>query len=665
VKKVLFVATVDSHIELFHLPYLKMFKEHGYEVHVATNTDKVIRYCDKKHKISIERNPLKLGNLKAIKQLKKVIDDEGFSIIHCHTPMGSVVARMAAKKARKKGTRIIYTAHGFHFYKGASLKNWMLFYPVEKYLAKYTDTLITINGEDYELAKKKFNKRCMDIRYVPGVGVDEKKFAEKPSKEERHRIRESLSLKDDDYVMIFPAELSKRKNQMWLIKNLLPLFKNNNKIHLLLPGKDSLNGRCQRLSRKLGLEKQVHFLGFRNDINILLKISDIAISSSKQEGLPVNLLEAAYAGLPIAATDCRGNRDIVECSNNAKDFLAVICSGGAAPRDTETFRYACVKERYEDIYFSHSERISIVIPVYNAEKYVGECIESIIKQGFNDRIEIIIINDGSSDCSKKICEEYSKRYDFVNVYSQKNSGVSSARNAGLAKATGSYVFFMDADDLLLEGSLEMIVRALATCPDIVSWRYKRFYGNKINSAKRVRIINVNKKDEILSRIQGLSLSQNLFKMSIITDNHLRLNESLHYTEDMDMALEVIAKARTMAIIDSELYGYRHNSSSATSSITRVRIENQKTFIEKWKSAGDKRLRDFVAYQFLITCGMIGNAPAAEQDKSFISDNINLLAKPASLKTKIGWGIYRLFGEQKLIKAMSEFLRRAKGAKYVE
>ena len=172
-KKVLFVATVDSHIELFHLPYLKMFKEYGYEVHVATNTDNEIQYCDSKHKISVERNPLKFCNIKAIKQLTKIINEEHFDIIHCHTPMGSVVARIAARKARKTGTRVIYTAHGFHFYKGAPLKNWILFYPVEKCLAKYTDTLITINKEDYNCAKKRFGRRCLDIRYVPGVGVND------------------------------------------------------------------------------------------------------------------------------------------------------------------------------------------------------------------------------------------------------------------------------------------------------------------------------------------------------------------------------------------------------------------------------------------------------------------------------------------------------------
>lgn len=317
-KKVLFTATVDSHILHFHVPFLKLFKERGYEVHVATNGNEKIPYCDIKHVVSFERSPLKLNNLKAIKQLKKIIDKEQFDIIHTHTPMGSVVTRLAAKKARKKGTRVIYTAHGFHFYKGAPKLNWLLFYPVEKYLSKYTDTLITINEEDYELAKNKF-KKCKNIEYVPGVGIDEEKFNFKMSSKEKHELRKSLGLKNDDFVMIYPAELSERKRQEWLINSLNALMKKYNDIHLLLPGKDSLNGKLNQLIKELKLENQVHLLGYRKDIPKLLYISDIALSSARQEGLPVNIMEAMFCGLPIVATNCRGNRDLVK--NNKNGYL--------------------------------------------------------------------------------------------------------------------------------------------------------------------------------------------------------------------------------------------------------------------------------------------------------------------------------------------------------
>lgn len=318
-KKVLFSATVDSHILQFHLPFLKMFKENGYEVHVATNGNEEIPYCDVKHVVSFERNPFKINNLKAIFQLKKICNEEMFDIIHTHTPMGSVVTRLAAKNSRKKyGTRVIYTAHGFHFFKGAPKKNWLLFYPVEKHLSRYTDTLILINQEDYNLAKSKF-KRCRDIQYVPGVGIDENKFDFEMSDIEKEKFRESLGLKKDDFVMLYPAEISKRKRQEWLIESISSLLKKYENMHLLLPGKDSLNGKCQELTKKLNLESQIHFLGYRKDIPKLLKISNISLSTANQEGLPVNIMEAMYVGLPIVASNCRGNRDLVK--NEVNGYL--------------------------------------------------------------------------------------------------------------------------------------------------------------------------------------------------------------------------------------------------------------------------------------------------------------------------------------------------------
>lgn len=313
-KKVLFTATVDSHILHFHLPYLKLFKDNGYEVHVATNGKEEIAYTDVKHTVSFERSPYKINNLKAIKQLKKIIEDEKFDIIHCHTPMGSVVTRIAAKKARKKGTKVIYTAHGFHFYKGAPLINWILFYPIEKILSRYTDTLITINNEDFELAKRKFKKT--NVEYVPGVGIDPNKFDIKITEQEKKELRKQLGLKDDDFVMIYPAEISKRKRQMWLINSIKDLLHENKDIHLLLPGKDSLNGKCNSLVKELNLEKQIHLLGYRKDIQKLLRISNLSISTAKQEGLPVNLMEAMYVGIPIVASNCRGNRDLVKNDEN-------------------------------------------------------------------------------------------------------------------------------------------------------------------------------------------------------------------------------------------------------------------------------------------------------------------------------------------------------------
>lgn len=315
-KKILYVATVDIHIKSFHLPYLKMLKENGYEVHVATNGDEQFPYCDVKHKICIERSPFKLNNLKAIKQLKRIIDEEKFDIIHCHTPMGSVVTRLAAKEARKNGTRVIYTCHGFHFYKGAPIKNWLLFYPVEWYLAKFTDTLITINQEDYKRAQKKFGKRCKDIQYVPGVGIDTKKFDISMTEEEKIEYRKSLGLKNEDFVLTCVARLDKNKNQGFLIKCMRKLVNEDKNIHLLLVGRDELNGKYQKMVQRMNLENNVHFLGNRNDVPQLLKISDVVVSASKREGLPVNVLEAFASGVQVVALECRGMRDLIKDDGN-------------------------------------------------------------------------------------------------------------------------------------------------------------------------------------------------------------------------------------------------------------------------------------------------------------------------------------------------------------
>ena len=226
--------------------------------------------------------------------------------------MGSVVARLAAKEARKNGTRVIYTAHGFHFYKGAPLKNWLFFYPVEWFLSKYTDTLITINHEDFERAQKKFGKRCKDIQYVPGVGIDTKKFDLKMSENEKIKLRESLNIKKDDFVLICVARLDKNKNQGFLIKCMQKLVKEHDNIHLLLVGRDELDGYYQKLTKKLNLENNIHFLGNRNDVPQLLKISDGVVSASRREGLPVNIIEAINMGIPVIVLECRGMKDLID-----------------------------------------------------------------------------------------------------------------------------------------------------------------------------------------------------------------------------------------------------------------------------------------------------------------------------------------------------------------
>lgn len=564
-KKVLFTATVDSHILHFHIPYLKYFKEKGYEVHVATNGNAEIPYCDKKHVISFERSPFKLNNLKAIRQLKKVIDTEKFDIIHTHTPMGSVVTRIAAMKSRKKNkTRVIYTAHGFHFYKGASKKNWLLFYPIEKLLSRVTDTLITINKEDYELAKNKFKCR---VEYVAGVGIDPDKFNFNMSDEEKTALRKSLGLKKSDFVMIYPAELSKRKRQIWLINTITNLLKENQPIHLLLPGKDSLNGKCQELVKYLKLTDQIHFLGYRKDIPQLLNISNLALSTASQEGLPVNLMEAMYVGLPIVASDCRGNRDLV--INNESGFLIdindkqqfskkieyvynkgnILVSKKTGKNIINNYLLSVVSERMNCIYkeqkqISNEGKISIIIPIHNSEKFLNKCLQSVVSQIYKN-LEIILVDDDSTDSSLAICNEYSKLDKRIKMICSKNNNVSKTRNDGLKYATGEYIAFVDSDDYIEIDMYDVMVKEIIREKvDIVACNF--FFETENGTVYK----NSKNKEEVLSRNSYPSSIYNNIGMQGYIWNKLYSRDIIYHLSDY------IKFDENFKMMEDDLYNYR-------------------------------------------------------------------------------------------------------------
>lgn len=323
-KKVLFVATVvKTHIMEFHIPYLKMFKEEGWETAVAARNDYEnpadckIPYCDNYYNIPFERNPLKLGNLKAYKELKRVIDKGEYDIIHCHTPVGAMLTRLAAKQARKQGTKVFYTAHGFHFYKGAPAINWLLYYPVEKWLSRYTDVLITINKEDYERAKSfKAGKVC----YVPGVGIDLKKF--NSGYVDKNEKREEIGVHADDFVLLSVGELIPRKNHEVVIRALSVLKQRDNLNHIeyVICGRGAYEADLKKLAEGLDVADHVHFLGYRNDISEICNCADLFVFMSHQEELPVALMEAMACGLPVVCSNIRGSTDLIE--DGVTGFLA-------------------------------------------------------------------------------------------------------------------------------------------------------------------------------------------------------------------------------------------------------------------------------------------------------------------------------------------------------
>ena len=321
-KKVLIVASVvKTHIMQFHIPTLNMLKELGYEVHVCAKNDYEdtsqcqIPSCDKYININFDRSPLSIENIKAYKQLKELILDEKYDIVHCHTPVPSVLTRLAIRNIKQK-PKIIYTAHGFHFYKGAPIKNWLIFYPLEKYLSKYTYVLITINQEDYNIAKTKFKAKAKEIKLVNGVGVDIDKF-KSLSNAEKIKLRENLSFYNDDFIIVYVAELVRNKRQIDLIKAVQQI--NNSKIKLLLIGQGIEHSNYSKYIKYNNLQGKIKILGYQNNINEWLNIADLYISTSEREGLPVNILEALAVGVPVLASNCRGNRDLV-----AEEYLFEI-----------------------------------------------------------------------------------------------------------------------------------------------------------------------------------------------------------------------------------------------------------------------------------------------------------------------------------------------------
>lgn len=312
-KKILFVATITDHFYYFHLPYLKLFHDAGWEVHVAGKGGRKLPNCDVQHEISIARSPFSASNIKAYKELKKIIDEGNFDIIHCHTPMGGLLARLAASKKRKSGTSVLYTAHGFHFYKGAPTLNWLIYYPIEWLMSKKTDCLITINEEDYQFAKKHFKHPRVEL--VDGVGYNNDLFYE-VSGEEKITLRAKKGYCNEETLLIYVAELNANKNQAMLINAVNKLLKDHYNVRLLLVGADNFNHKNQNMAKELRIENKIDFLGHREDVEELLKMSDVCVASSLREGLPVNIMEAMACALPTVAADNRGHRALINnCEN--------------------------------------------------------------------------------------------------------------------------------------------------------------------------------------------------------------------------------------------------------------------------------------------------------------------------------------------------------------
>lgn len=308
-KKILFLSNT-ANFSKFNIPYMRWFREQGWQVDYCSAGEETVPNCDNHYSISVARSPFSLKNVKAYFELKKILKENNYDILHCHTPMGGVLGRLAAYSLRKKHRiKVIYTAHGFHFYKGAPLFNWLFYYPVERFLSGKTDVLITINHEDYERAK---NFKADEVVYVPGVGVDINKFGGHGDAREAKRIE--LGLRPDDFVILSVGELIPRKNHALTLKAISLIKKDHGLegIKFLICGCGILEQKLKDLADSLGIADHVSFLGYRKDIGEICAASDIFILMSTQEGLPVALMEAMACRVPVVCSNIRGNTDLIE-----------------------------------------------------------------------------------------------------------------------------------------------------------------------------------------------------------------------------------------------------------------------------------------------------------------------------------------------------------------
>jgi len=364
-KKVLFVATVvKKHINTFHTPCLKLFQELGWETNVFARNDfdesdcMEIPYCNHYFDMPFERFPLKWNNFFVYRKLKKLLELEKYNIVHCHTPTGGFLTRLAARKVRKNGTKVIYTAHGFHFYKGAPLINWLIFFPIEWVCSFFTDVLITINQEDYQFAKKYM--RAKEIRYVPGVGIDLKKYQNVQI--DRNLKRKEIGIPEDAIAVLSVGELNENKNHRAIVEAIAKLKRND--VYYVICGVGAQKEKLEQLAKKLGIEKQLILLGYRGDVAEINQCCDIFAFPSKREGLSLSLMEAMIAELPCVVSDIRGNVDLIE--NGKGGFLCSLHN---------------LNEFAEKIdYLSQNLEISKKIGQENIEKIKNFSLDTVMQQ---------------------------------------------------------------------------------------------------------------------------------------------------------------------------------------------------------------------------------------------------------------------------------------------
>jgi glycosyltransferase involved in cell wall biosynthesis len=377
-KKVLMLATTAAMIAQFNKSNIQILEEMGYEIHVVGNfregnpipDDKVEEFKSwveahhgKWFHIPLTRKPTDLKNFwKTYRLVVNLMKEHRYEFVHCHTPIASVVGRMAAHKTH---TRLIYTAHGFHFYKGAPLKNWILYYPIERFLSRWTDVLILINREDYSRALKSFH--AGKIEYVPGIGI-ERNLSDRSSAV-REEKRAELGLDEKDIMLLSVGELDDRKNHALVIRAIKQL--GDEKIKYFICGKGHLEEQLLTLAKQLGVENQVTLLGFRDDVLALCQATDLYVFPSYREGLAVALMEAISSQTPTICSNIRGNTDLISDSNylfNPHRLDSLV----------KCIRYVFDETNRDDV--DRSVQVNYENLMIHSVEYVNQCMTKIYKR---------------------------------------------------------------------------------------------------------------------------------------------------------------------------------------------------------------------------------------------------------------------------------------------
>ncbi len=311
--KILYITTIGITMGFFN-SFIKQLLDVGHKVDIATDeTNSKVPECYREwgckiYPISCSRSPMKKGNLDAVYQIRKIVKANHYNLVHCHTPVASICTRLACRPLRKSGVKIFYTAHGFHFYRGASRKNWLIYYPLELFCSYFTDVLVTINSEDYELAKKNFHAK--KVVYVPGVGIDTKKFGTRYV--DKKKKRTEIGIPVNATLVLSVGELNENKNHETAIKAM-----NELDTYYIIVGKGDKKEYLEKLVYELDLQGMVKLLGYRDDVDELYRISDAFLFPSYREGLSVSVMEAMASGLPCVVSRIRGNTDLIDENGGA------------------------------------------------------------------------------------------------------------------------------------------------------------------------------------------------------------------------------------------------------------------------------------------------------------------------------------------------------------